>query len=37
MKVKVTQLCSTLYDPVDYSTGENNGVWVAIPFSRRSS
>ena len=26
MKVKVTQLCSTLYDPVDYSTGENNGV-----------
>ena len=46
MKVKVTQLCLTLYDPMDYSTPGSSvpGIlqarileWVAIPFSRGSS
>ena len=41
MKVKVTQLCLTLYYPMDYTV---HGVlqarileWVAFPFSRGSS
>ena len=41
MKVKVTQLCPTLCDPMDYTV---HGIlqarileWVAFPFSRRSS
>ena len=41
LKVKVTQLCPTLCDPVDYTV---HGIlqarileWVAYPFSRRSS
>ena len=41
MKVKVTQLCLTLFDPMDYMV---HGIlqarileWAAIPFSRRSS
>ena len=41
MKVKVTQLCPTLCDPLDYT---GNGIlqarileWVAFPFSRGSS
>ena len=38
LKVKVAQLCPTLYDPVDYTV---HGIlqarileWVAFPFSR---
>ena len=31
VKVKVTQSCPTLYDPMDYILE-----WVAVPFSRRS-
>ena len=41
MKVKVTQLCPTLGDPMDYTV---HGIlqarilqWVAFPFSRESS
>ena len=41
MKVKITQLCSTLCDPMDYRV---HGIlqarilkWVAFPFSRGSS
>ena len=41
MKVKVSQSCLTLCDPMDYTV---NGIlqarileWVAVPFSRRSS
>jgi len=41
VKVKVTQLCLTLCDPMDYTV---HGIlqarileWVAFPFSRRSS
>ena len=41
MKVKVTQLCPTLWDPMDYTV---HGIlqarvleWVAFPFSRGSS
>ena len=41
MKVKVTQLCLTLYDPMYYTV---HGIlqarilkWVAVPFSRESS
>ena len=41
MKVKVTQSCPTLCDPMDYTV---HGIlqarileWVAFPFSRRSS
>ena len=41
VKVKVTQLCPTLCDPMDYTV---HGIlqarileWVAIPFSRESS
>ena len=41
VKVKVTQLCLTLCDPMDYTV---HGIlqarileWVAIPFSRGSS
>ena len=41
MKVKVAQLCPTLYDPMDYTV---HGIlqarileWVAFPFSRGSS
>ena len=41
MKVKVTQLCLTLWDPMDYTV---HGIlqarileWVAFPFSRGSS
>ena len=41
MKVKVTQLCPTLCDPMDYT---GHGIlqarileWVAFPFSRGSS
>ena len=41
MKVKVTQLCLTLCDPMDYTV---HGIlqariveWVAVPFSRGSS
>ena len=41
MKVKVTQLCPTLCDPMDYTV---HGIlqvrileWVAFPFSRGSS
>ena len=41
MKVKVTQSCPTLWDPMDYTV---HGIfqarileWVAIPFSRGSS
>ena len=41
VKVKVTQLCPTLCDPMDYTV---QGIlqarileWVAIPFSRGSS
>ena len=41
MKVKVTQLCPTLCDPMDYTV---HGIlqarilqWVAYPFSSRSS
>ena len=45
VKVKVTQSCLTLCDPMDYiyspwnSPGQNTGVleWVAFPFSRASS
>ena len=46
MKVKVTQSCPTLCDPVDCSLPGSsvNGIlqarilkWVAVPFSRRSS
>ena len=46
MKVLVTQLCSTLCDPMDCSTPGSSvhGIlqarileWVAIPFSRGSS
>ena len=40
MKVKVTQLCPTLRDPIDYTV---HGIlqarileWVAVPFSRGS-
>ena len=41
VKVKVTQLCLTLCDPMDYTV---HGIlqarileWVAVPFSRGSS
>ena len=41
MKVKVTQSCPTLYDPIDYTV---HGIlqaiileWVAVPFSKESS
>ena len=41
MKVKVTQLCPTLFDPIDYTV---HGIlqarilkWIAFPFSRGSS
>ena len=41
MKVEVTQLCPTLWDPMDYTV---HGIlqarildWVAFPFSRGSS
>ena len=41
MKVKVTQLCPTLRDPIDYTV---HGIlqarileWVAVPFSKGSS
>ena len=41
VKVKVTQSCPTLFDPMDYTV---HGIlqarileWVAIPFSRGSS
>ena len=41
MKVKVTQSCLTLYNPIDYTV---QGIlqarileWVALPFSRGSS
>ena len=41
LKMKVAQLCPTLWDPVDYTV---HGIlqarileWVAIPFSRGSS
>ena len=41
MKVKVTQLCPTLFDPIDYTV---HGIlqagileWVAFPSSRGSS
>ena len=41
VKVKVTQLCPTLYDPMDYTV---HGIlqtrileWVAVPFSGGSS
>ena len=37
MKVKVTQLCLTLCDPVDYSSGILQTrilQWVALPFSK---
>ena len=41
MKVKVTQYCSTLCEPMDYSVHEIFQVrildWVAFPFSRGSS
>ena len=46
MKVKVTQLCPTLFDLMDYSLPVStvHGIlqarileWVAIPFSRGSS
>ena len=46
MKVKVAQLCLTLWDPMDYSSPDSSvhGIsqariveWVAIPFSRGSS
>ena len=40
-KVKVTQLCPTLCDPMDYTIHELLQVgiveWVAFPFSRGSS
>ena len=46
VKMLVTQWCSTLYDPMDYSPWESSvhGIlqarmqeWVAVPFSRGSS
>ena len=41
MKVKVTQSCPTLCNPMDYSVHEILQVkvleWVAFPFSRGSS
>ena len=41
MKVKVTQSCPALSDPMDYTVQEILQArileWVAIPFSRRSS
>ena len=40
VKVKVTQLCLTLCNPVDYTVGILHAriiAWVAIPFSRGSS
>ena len=41
MKVKVTQLCSILWDPMDYTVHEILQArileWIAYPFSRESS
>ena len=41
VKVKVTQSCPTLCDPLDYTVHEILQArileWVAIPFSRESS
>ena len=41
MKVKVTQLCPTLFDPMDYTAHRILQArilkWVAFPFSRGSS
>ena len=41
MKVKVTQLCLTLWDPMDYIVHEILQArmleWVAFPFSSESS
>ena len=39
MKVKVAQLCPTLFDPRDYRVRGLYGIleWVAFPFARVSS
>ena len=41
MKVKVTQSCPTLYDPIDYTVHRILQArileWIACPFSRGSS
>ena len=40
-KVKVVQLCLTLFDPIDYTVQDVLQIrileWIAFPFSRRSS
>ena len=36
VKVRVTQLCLTLCDPMELGPWNSPGEWVAFPFSRSS-